>query len=839
MRVEAAEAQARAELAELRASGNAGCCALLRARMRLLTRVFIDTPSTIVYLVLVGVIAAIAGAGIDGVVSALHSARTSLLAPLGGTAAWAFAAAAWGIGMACLAASVGHLVTSRADGSGIPALKSILAGTWLHRQLSLPTLLAKTVGLVFALASGLPVGKEGPFVHMAATAAAKLWRLPCFAPVRRSDPLRRQALAAAVAAGVTATLGAPIGGVLFSVEATATYYQVSSLWRGILCSLACVFAFEAIQALSDDELFQPTELKAPDLSWQLVAFAALGAGCGVLASLLVRATAAAHTARDALMRRCPSPATRYALVAAVAALAALAAAAFPVLALRDRDVINALFQDDDGFSGRRAAVAAPASNTSAAADAAATPPRLPSEWGEGGALVGTLLAFAAARTLLTPLAISLPMPAGLFTPVFALGAAVGRLTGELLRASGATDVVPGAYAVVGAAALTAGTTQTLSVAVIVFELTRQIHHMLPVLVAVVAAYLVASLFTVSVYDALMAVSGLPFLPRLLSAEDYARRAGDIARPAPVMVRGRCTGAAAAALLAATAGSHDDSDAAANCCRRRALVRSVGPGEAARAGRVVLVSLADEASEGQPRATGPAVEEFAVVDGMGSMRLLGSVRRETLRRALEAAGAGKDAGRAEVVALAVSLEGLGAGDGEGGRPARGREAGAAQGARGGAAQGAEPASVSLGGDEGDRGAPLAGAPGWMAEPVSFDGLGWADDEEEAAAFSAGAGGGGGASGAGEAASRAPGGRAPALLDGGIVLPADSAPMEVSWRTPLPKAHYLLATCVFPQLLVTRGARLVGVIPKDGFGRMAAPADEAAREAQAPAQGGGEA
>lgn len=38
-------------------------------------------------------------------------------------------------------------------------------------------------------------------------------------------------LAASVAVGVTATFGAPIGGVLFSIEVTSTYYFVSNLWK--------------------------------------------------------------------------------------------------------------------------------------------------------------------------------------------------------------------------------------------------------------------------------------------------------------------------------------------------------------------------------------------------------------------------------------------------------------------------------------------------------------------------------------------------------------------------------------------------------------------------------
>ncbi|KAA0155721.1 hypothetical protein FNF29_01636 [Cafeteria roenbergensis] len=566
-RVEEAEAETRAELAAMRAAGRAGCLQVLRARMRMLLRVFADTPSTILFLSLVGATAALGGAAVDGIVGSLLGARASLQeAAPPGLSGWPVAAL-WACFFAMLAVSVGHLLTERAEGSGIPQVKAILAGTWLHKQLSLPTLGAKTIGLIAALASGLFVGKEGPFVHMAATAAAKLWRLPCFSGVRRSDTLKRQALAAAVAAGVTATLGAPMGGVIFSVEATATYYQVSSLWRGVLCSLVCVFVFEALQALADDQLFQPTEFGAPDMSWQLIAFAALGVACGLVASAMVRLTAAANLARRSFLRRCSGPWARYALACVVALAVSAASSSAPALGLSDRNAINSLFQDKDGYTaaddpalraappGQPAPGLAPPGNSSLtpASDASAGP--LAPVWGEGAALVFTLLAFVATRAVLIPVSIALPIPSGLFTPIFAMGAALGRLAGELLllMAPGA-NIEPGAFAVVGAAALTAGVTQTLSVALIVFELTQQIHHMLPVLVAVVAAYLTASLFTVSVYDALMAVAGLPYLPRLRSARHYALRACDVMRPPPALALDEATPLEVAALLAVTNGA---------------------------------------------------------------------------------------------------------------------------------------------------------------------------------------------------------------------------------------------------------------------------------------------
>lgn len=48
--------------------------------------------------------------------------------------------------------------------------------------------------LVFALAGGLSVGKEGPYVHITSCAAALLMRLPGFRRVAKDDALKRQML---------------------------------------------------------------------------------------------------------------------------------------------------------------------------------------------------------------------------------------------------------------------------------------------------------------------------------------------------------------------------------------------------------------------------------------------------------------------------------------------------------------------------------------------------------------------------------------------------------------------------------------------------------------------
>ena len=128
-----------------------------------------------------------------------------------------------------------------------------------------------------------------------------------------------------------------------------------------------------------------------------------------------------------------------------------------------------------------------------------------------------LVIYATCKFVFTCLAVGCPISCGVFTPVFLIGAAVGRCYGEVLnhltpesmqapahhaaasprcsRAHSATgptfhvapQITAGGYAVVGAAAMAAGVTRTVSTAVIVFELTGQLNHMLPVLVAVLFA----------------------------------------------------------------------------------------------------------------------------------------------------------------------------------------------------------------------------------------------------------------------------------------------------------------------------------------------------------------
>ncbi|EGD83275.1 hypothetical protein PTSG_11447, partial [Salpingoeca rosetta] len=183
------------------------------------------------------------------------------------------------------------------------------------------------------------------------------------------------------------------------------------------------------------------------------------------------------------------------------------------------------------------------------------------EW-RGGSLILNLVIFVIVKFIVTILAITMPIPAGVFVPVFVIGAGFGRLIGESMAiwfptglTSGGDDdfqpagfcdwgggnhIVPGGYAVVGAAALAGGVTHTISTSVIVFELTGQIHHILPVMVAVLIANAICQTLSPSIYDSIIQIRGLPYLPDIRRDAVFQRTVDKFMMKRPPFVSLHCT-----------------------------------------------------------------------------------------------------------------------------------------------------------------------------------------------------------------------------------------------------------------------------------------------------------
>jgi chloride channel 2 len=127
------------------------------------------------------------------------------------------------------------------SGSGISQMKSILTGIdprmYLPGYFDFATLLAKLGGLICSVGSGLVVGTEGAYVHIMSIVTHHLLQSSIYIDFCERQNARMQLLAAACAVGVSSTFSSPIGGVLFSMEVTSTYYLMSNYMKAFISSV--------------------------------------------------------------------------------------------------------------------------------------------------------------------------------------------------------------------------------------------------------------------------------------------------------------------------------------------------------------------------------------------------------------------------------------------------------------------------------------------------------------------------------------------------------------------------------------------------------------------------
>jgi chloride channel 2 len=473
-----------------------------------------DAPNILlqfIFLCLVGVSTALLALGVEVAILGLTALRDRLVLSWGNFALSYLSWVIWGVLLSMTATLIPKYIDDNAIGSGLPQMKSILSGFVINRYLSLRTLISKALGLSAALAAGLSIGKEGPMVHLGSCVANVLCsHTQIFRPFKNDQQTYFNMLSAAVAVGVVSTFGAPVGGVLFSIEVTATYYMVSNLPMAMISAVSACLAFRLFHQLEDEEeivldLFQPTHFEQITLDETIFAYALLGIMSGFVGGSFLRfvkCVAVFRRTHPALKGR------RFMNCAMTGFITALVTFQFDILRCGSAEMINALFSHEQ-FDWQ----------------VCGGPHRF------GGSVFLNLLLFLVYKIVFTAVSITLPIPCGVFGPVFVIGAALGRFTGEtfgMIFPALAAKHTAGAFAVVGAAAVSGAVTRTISTAVIVFELTTQLSHILPVLVAVLLAYAVANLMSPSIYEVMMILNGLPYMPHLASRHDVVDlRATDV------------------------------------------------------------------------------------------------------------------------------------------------------------------------------------------------------------------------------------------------------------------------------------------------------------------------
>jgi len=429
-----------------------------------------------------------------------------------------------------IAFSVGfvHIVSPQAVGSGIPEMKTIMRGVVLHEYLTFRVLVAKMIGLTSSLGSRLPIGKEGPFVHIASICATLLNKfLINFSSPYENESRHIEMLAAACAVGVACNFAAPIGGVLFSIEVTSVYFAVRNYWRGFFSAVCGALAFRLLAVWNSEEetitaLFKTNfRVEFPFDLQELLAFSMIGIVSGFAGAFfvyihrkIVKLNRSHKRVKKFLQRnRYIYPLLVSLVIGSMTYPRGLGQ--FMAGELTLKEALDTLF--DNKTWSKLGYI-----------DESEVLPDVQQGWQHPTVNVYvTLVVFIVTHFFMTAVAITLAVPSGVFMPVFLIGAAFGRLVGECVAAlypdgfySGEQvfRIVPGGYAVVGAASLAGAVTHTISTSVIVFELTGQIAHILPVMIAVLISNAIAQSLQPSIYDSIIQIKSLPYLPDIISGK---------------------------------------------------------------------------------------------------------------------------------------------------------------------------------------------------------------------------------------------------------------------------------------------------------------------------------
>lgn len=133
--------------------------------------------------------------------------------------------------------------------------------------------------------------------------------------------------------------------------------------------------------------------------------------------------------------------------------------------------------------------------------------------------ISTLFVFFAAIYFLGIITYGIAIPSGLFIPVILAGACYGRLVGRLFESISKLDT--GLFALLGAASFLGGTMRmTVSLCVILLELTNDLLLLPLVMLVLLISKTVADSFNKGVYDQIVKLKGLPYLEA--HAEPYMR-----------------------------------------------------------------------------------------------------------------------------------------------------------------------------------------------------------------------------------------------------------------------------------------------------------------------------
>lgn len=352
--------------------------------------------------------------------------------------------------------------------------------------------LVKVIASILTVGSGGSAGTEGPIVQIGATAGSVFGQR-----LRVSREQMGVLVGCGAAAGISSIFNAPIAGVFFVLEILLRDFSIKTFSPIVVASVFSAVTTQAV--LEENRAIFPIEEalhSSQFLPSELPSYLLLGAVCGLVAVGFSRLL---HLGEDVYDRTrlhpLLKPITGAAMLAVIGAVFAGLCRLGGVAAATDTP--PAVF--GNGYDTIEALIH-PASY--ATGSAGAVPLEL---W-----LLLTLVVFKAVATTLT---LASGGSGGIFAPSLLLGAGTGAAVGVALESLHAIPAgsTPASYALVGMAAVVAGATHApLTAMLMLFEMTRNVYVVLPIMLAAILATVVAQLVERdSIYTYKLRRAGIP------------------------------------------------------------------------------------------------------------------------------------------------------------------------------------------------------------------------------------------------------------------------------------------------------------------------------------------
>ncbi|MDH4138768.1 MAG: chloride channel protein, partial [Anaerolineae bacterium] len=332
-----------------------------------------------------------------------------------------------------------YLFAREAKGHGVPEVMEAVA--MRGGRIRPIVVVIKSLASAISIGSGGSVGREGPIVQIGSALGSTLGQI-----LHMSDDRIRNLVACGAAGGIAATFNAPIAGVLFALEVILGEFGVGYFSTVVISSVTASVIGRIF--LGDEPAFPvpPYSMVSP---WELLLYAVLGIAAAFVALAFTRILYMLEDVFDAW--RFPEYLK-------------------PVIGGLGIGIVGLYFPDlfGVGYGAIERALL-------------------------GKMLVGTVLLLLVLKMVATSLTIGSGGSGGVFAPSLFIGSMLGAAYGAIVHNWLPTlTAAPGAYALVGMAAVFAGAARApITSIIILFEMTDDYRIILPLMFATVISTLLS------------------------------------------------------------------------------------------------------------------------------------------------------------------------------------------------------------------------------------------------------------------------------------------------------------------------------------------------------------